>query len=111
VREAALLARAVRAADPLGVYTGGMCRNIRPLFNFEPPVTDEEIHAAALQYVRKVSGMQRPSTKNRHAFEDAVERIAAVTRALVDSLETTAPPKNREVEAEKARARSARRFA
>ncbi|HLV67067.1 MAG TPA: DUF2277 domain-containing protein [Polyangiaceae bacterium] len=87
-----------------------MCRNIRPLFNFEPPVTDEEIHAAALQYVRKVSGMQRPSTKNQRAFDHAVERIAAVTRALVDSLETTAPPKDRETEAEKARARSARRF-
>lgn len=88
-----------------------MCRNIRPLFNFEPPATDEEIRAAALQYVRKVSGAQRPSGKNAAVFEQAVERIAAVTRDLVDSLETSAAPKNRTVEAEKAKARSARRFA
>jgi hypothetical protein len=82
-----------------------MCRNIRPLFNFEPPATDAEIHAAALQFVRKVSGTQKPSEKNAAPFERAVEEIAKITRALVDSLETHAPPKNRELEAEKARAR------
>jgi hypothetical protein len=87
-----------------------MCRNIRPLFNFEPPATDEEIRAAALQYVRKVSGTRAPAGKNRDRFEQAVEQISAITRTLVDSLETTAAPKNRELEAEKARARSARRF-
>lgn len=87
-----------------------MCRNIRPLFNFEPPATDEEIHAAALQYVRKVSGTRRPSGKNADIFERAVEAIAEVTRELVDSLETRAPARNREVEAARARARSADRF-
>jgi hypothetical protein len=87
-----------------------MCRNIRPLFNFQPPATDEEVRAAALQYVRKVSATPKPSGKNVEAFERAVEEIAAVTRRLVDSLETTAEPKSREVEAEKARARSALRF-
>jgi len=87
-----------------------MCRNIRPLFNFEPPATDEECRAAALQFVRKVSGTRKPSGKNVNAFDDAVERIFAVTRELVDSLETTAPPKNREVEAAKAKARSAERY-
>jgi hypothetical protein len=88
----------------------GMCRNIRPLFNFEPPATDEECRAAALQFVRKVSGTRKPSGKNEDVFEQAVERIFAVTRELVDSLETTAPPKNREEEAQKARARSAARY-
>jgi hypothetical protein len=87
-----------------------MCRNIRPLFNFEPPATDEEVRAAALQYVRKVSGTRKPSGKNVVTFEQAVEQIAAITRALVDSLETTAPPKNREVEARKALARAAQRY-
>lgn len=87
-----------------------MCRNIRPLFNFEPPATDEEIHAAALQFVRKVSGTRTPRGNNQLIFEDAVSEIAAVTRRLVDSLETSAAPKNRELEAEKAKARSARRF-
>lgn len=87
-----------------------MCRNIRPLFNFEPPATDEECRAAALQFVRKVSGTRKPSGKNVNVFDEAVERIFAVTRELVDSLETTAPPKNREVEAAKAKARSAERF-
>jgi len=87
-----------------------MCRNIRPLFNFEPPATDEEIRAAALQYVRKVSGTRSPGRGNHDVFERAVSEIAAVTRTLVDSLESTQPPKNREVEAAKARARSARRF-
>jgi hypothetical protein len=87
-----------------------MCRNIRPLFNFQPPATDQEIRAAALQYVRKVSGAQRVSAQNTSTFEQAVNEIAAVTRRLVDSLQTNAPPKDRETEAEKARARSARRF-
>jgi hypothetical protein len=87
-----------------------MCRNIRLLFNFDPPATDEEVHAAALQFVRKVSGTRKPSGKNIMTFDRAVEEIAAVTRKLVDSLETTAEPKNREAEAAKARARSALRF-
>lgn len=87
-----------------------MCRNIRPLFNFEPPATDEEIRAAALQYVRKVSGTRKPSEANTDPFERAVDAIARATRRLVDSLETTAPPKNREVEAAKARQRSAHRY-
>jgi len=87
-----------------------MCRNIRPLFNFEPPATDQEIRAAALQYVRKVSGTRTPSEANSDPFERAVDAIARATRRLVDSLETTAPPKNREAEAAKARARSAHRY-
>jgi len=87
-----------------------MCRNIRPLFNFEPPATDEEIQDAALQYVRKVSGTRKPTKANEDVFARAVEAIAAATRTLVDSLETTAPPKNREIEAAKARARSAERY-
>lgn len=88
-----------------------MCRNIRPLSNFEPSATDEEIHAAALQYVRKVSGSTRPSKVNQEVFDTAVERIAHVTAHLLDDLVTTAPPKDREIEAEKHRARSAKRFA
>ena len=88
-----------------------MCRNIRTLFNFEPPATDEEIRSAALQYVRKVSGTRKPSQANQAAFDAAVEAIAEATRTLVYSLETTAPPKNREEEAMKAKARSAARFA
>jgi hypothetical protein len=87
-----------------------MCRNIRLLFNFEPPATDEEIHDAALQFVRKVSGTRKPSGKNMAVFDHATAEIARITRVLVDSLETTAEPKNREVEAAKARARSAQRF-
>jgi len=87
-----------------------MCRNIRPLFNFEPPATDEEVQAAALQFVRKVSGTRKPSGKNVATFDRAVEEIAAITRKLVDSLETVAPPKNREDEARKALARAAQRF-
>jgi hypothetical protein len=87
-----------------------MCRNIRILFNFDPPVTDDEIHAAALQFVRKVSGFTRPSKGNQAAFDVAVNDVAAVSRKLLDSLETTAPPRNREDEAAKARARSAIRF-
>jgi hypothetical protein len=88
-----------------------MCRNIRTLFNFEPPATEEEIQAAALQYVRKVSGTRQPSGKNARVFEHAVSEITAATRKLVLSLETSAPPKDREAEAKKARARAAARFA
>jgi hypothetical protein len=87
-----------------------MCRNIKTLFNFDPPATDEEIHAAALQYVRKVSGSTRPSKQNERAFARAVDKIAAATLQLLDSLETTAQARDREVEAAKARARSAIRF-
>lgn len=87
-----------------------MCRNIRPLFNFEPPASDDEIRDAALQYVRKISGYRTPSKANQAAFDRAVDEIAQATRALVDSLVTTAPPRDRQIEAEKARARSARRF-
>ena len=88
-----------------------MCRNIRPLHNFEPPATGDEVQAAALQYVRKVSGAARPSRANQEAFDTAVREVAAATERLLASLVTTAPTKDREVEAEKARARSAARFA
>jgi len=88
-----------------------MCRNIRPLNNFEPPATSDEVRAAALQYVRKVAGTTRPSRANEQVFEDAVNQIADITAHLLDHLTTTAPPKNREEEAAKARARSAQRFA
>jgi hypothetical protein len=87
-----------------------MCRNIRTLFNFDPPVTDEEVRAASLQFVRKISGFNKPSKANEEAFEGAIEEIAAISRRLLHSLETTAPPKNREEEAAKARARAAERF-
>ena len=88
-----------------------MCRNIRTLHNFDPPATEDEIHDAALQYVRKISGSTKPSQVNEEAFEAAVGEIAASTRALLDRLVTSAAPKNREVEAEKRRARAAARFA
>ncbi|MFC6154160.1 DUF2277 domain-containing protein [Nocardioides yefusunii] len=88
-----------------------MCRNIRPLNNFAPPATDEEVAAAALQFVRKVAGTTQPSAANQAAFDAAVEEITRATRTLVDSLVTSAPPKDREVEATKAQARSAARFA
>ncbi len=87
-----------------------MCRNIKILFNFEPPVTDEEIRAASLQFVRKVSGFNKPSKANEAAFLAAVEEIAAVSRSLLNSLETNAPPRNRAEEAAKTRARAAQRF-
>jgi hypothetical protein len=87
-----------------------MCRNIRPLFNFEPPATDDEVEAAALQYVRKISGTRKPSAANLAEFERAVAEIAKATRRLVDTLETSSPPKNREEEAAKARERSAERY-
>jgi hypothetical protein len=88
-----------------------MCRNIRTLHNFEPPATHEEIDAAALQYVRKVSGYNKPSQANAEAFALAVEEVAAATRRLLGELVTNAPPRDREREAEKARARAAERFA
>ncbi|MBB1509893.1 DUF2277 domain-containing protein [Tessaracoccus sp. MC1756] len=88
-----------------------MCRNIRPLNNFEPPATHDEVHAAALQFVRKVSGTTKPSKANEEAFNHAVEEVAHITRHLLEDLVTVAPPKNRQEEAEKAKARSAKRFA
>jgi len=87
-----------------------MCRNIRTLFNFEPPATDAEVRAAAEQFVRKISGFTRPSKANEVAFVRAVDEVAAVARRLVDSLETTSSPRDREVEAMKAKARAAERF-
>jgi len=88
-----------------------MCRNIRTLHNFDPPATDEEIQASALQYVRKLSGSTKPSQANTEAFDEAVEAVAAASRELLDRLVTKAPPKDREVEAAKAKARSEARFA
>ena len=88
-----------------------MCRNIRTLHNFAPPATTEEVEAAALQYVRKVSGATRPSRANQAAFDRAVAEVAAATQRLLDGLSTAAPPRNREAEAAKARARSAARYA
>jgi hypothetical protein len=87
-----------------------MCRNIKLLFNFEPPVTDDEVRAAALQFVRKVSGFNKPSAANEAAFQTAVDEITAVSGRLLRSLQTNAPARNREAEAAKARARSAERF-
>jgi hypothetical protein len=88
-----------------------MCRNIRQLHNFDPPANDEEVHEASLQYVRKISGSNKPSKANAEAFDQAVEDVAEATRALLDSLVTKAPPKNREAEAAKRRARARERFA
>jgi hypothetical protein len=88
-----------------------MCRNIRTLYNFEPSATDDEVRAAALQYVRKISGFTQPSQANAAAFEQAVDAVAAISAELLDALVTTAPPKDREVEAARAKARSAQRFA
>jgi len=88
-----------------------MCRNIRILFNFQPPVTEEEIRAASLQFVRKISGFNKPSKANEQAFDAAVEAVAATSRNLLDSLKTAAPPRNRIEEAARARARAAQRFA
>ena len=87
-----------------------MCRNIKTLFNFDPPVTEEEIRAASLQFVRKISGLNKPSKANEGAFLAAADEVAAVSARLLHSLETTAPPKNREEEAAKARERAAERF-
>jgi hypothetical protein len=88
-----------------------MCRNIRTLHNFDPAATEEEVHEASLQYVRKISGSNKPSQANAEAFDRAVEEVAAATRKLLDALVTNAPPKNREVEAAKRRARALERFA
>jgi hypothetical protein len=88
-----------------------MCRNIRTLHNFEPPATSDEVHGAALQYVRKISGFTKPSRANEEAFNDAVEAVAGVSMKLLAQLQTQAPPKNREEEAAKARARAAKRYA
>lgn len=87
-----------------------MCRNIRVLHNFDPPAADSEVEAAALQYVRKVSGTTRPAMANQEAFDQAVQAVAAATRQLLDSLVTTSPPRDREVEAAKARVRAAKRY-
>lgn len=87
-----------------------MCRNIKPLFNFEPPATDDEVRSAALQYVRKISGSTEPSALNRAAFDQAVDEVARASSALLGSLVTTASPKNREVEAAKRHARAVQRF-
>jgi hypothetical protein len=88
-----------------------MCRNIRPLSNFEPPASDDEIRAAALQFIRKISGSTKPSRVNAEAFDRAVEEVTATSTRLLDALVTTAPPKDREIEAAKARERSAARYA
>ena len=88
-----------------------MCRNIRPLFNFDPPANDDEVRAAAIQFVRKVSGYTRPSAANAAAFDEAVDAVAAASRALLDNLTTNAPPKSREEEAAKRKVRGAARFA
>jgi hypothetical protein len=87
-----------------------MCRNIKTLFNFEPPATEEEIRAAALQFVRKLSGFNKPSKANEESFQHAIEEVAGIARELIFSLETEAPPRDREVEAQKARARARERF-
>jgi hypothetical protein len=102
---------ATRAATAGRAKLPPMCRNIRPLYNFSPTATDEEIRAASLQYVRKISGFTKPSQANAEAFERAVDAVAAASAELLDSLSTAAPPKDREVEAAKRRARSADRYA
>ncbi len=88
-----------------------MCRNIKPLFNFDPPVTDDDVRASALQYVRKVSGYTRPSKANQAAFEEAVERVERVTRELLDALVTDSPPRSRELQIARAHERAAQRYA
>ena len=87
-----------------------MCRNIKTLFNFDPPATDDEIRAASQQFVRKLSGFNKPSKTNEPAFNQAIEEVAAIARTLIDSLETSAEPRDREIEAQRARARAAARF-
>jgi hypothetical protein len=101
----------VHARTDWRVYAGRMCRNIRTLHNFAPPASEDEVHAAALQYVRKISGSTSPSQANAAAFERAVEAVAAVSRELLDGLVTSAPPKDREVEAAKGRERARKRYA
>jgi hypothetical protein len=88
-----------------------MCRNIKPLFNFDPPVTDEEVRAASLQFVRKISGFTKPSKANEEAFDRAIDEVSAAARRLMDSLVTIAPARDREVEAARAKARAVERFA
>jgi hypothetical protein len=102
--------RAVDDHRPKGTLVA-MCRNIRPLYNYDPPATSEEVRSAALQYVRKISGYTKPSQVNQEAFDRAVDEIAHASQHLLDALQTAAPPKDREVEAAKARARSAQRYA
>ena len=92
-------------------YAGAMCRNIRTLHNFDPPATEPEIEAAALQYVRKISGFTKPSQANQPAFDEAVAAVAEISARLLDQLTTNAPPKNREIEAARARARAQQRYA
>ena len=99
------------ASAPLFCYVEiVMCRNIKTLFNFDPPVTDDEVRAASLQFVRKISGFNKPSKANEDAFQAAIDEIAGISTRLLTSLETNAPPKNREEEAQKAKARAAERF-
>jgi hypothetical protein len=93
-----------------GEHEASMCRNIKTLFNFDPPVTEDEVHAASLQFVRKITGFNKPSKANEEAFQTAIEEIAGICSRLLHSLETTAPPKNREEETAKAKARAAERF-
>jgi hypothetical protein len=100
-----------RSAADRSNYPCGMCRNIRTLHNFDPPSTDDEVRAAALQYVRKISGFTKPSQANEAAFERAIEAVAAASMQLLAELTTAAPPKNRDVEAAKARERAAQRYA
>jgi hypothetical protein len=88
-----------------------MCRNIRPLFNFDPPVTEDEVRAASLQFVRKISGFTKPSKANEASFDRAIDEVSAAAQRLLDVLVTTAPPRDREIEAAKAKARAAERFA
>jgi hypothetical protein len=94
----------------LNIEVASMCRNIKTLFNFDPPVTDEEVRAASLQFVRKISGFTKPSKANEGAFLAAIDEVAGISKRLLRSLETTAPPKNREEEAAKGKARAAERF-
>lgn len=104
----AIVGESVSSAPPKGPV---VCRNIRTLYNFDPPASEDEVRNAALQYVRKISGTTRPSRANAEAFDRAVDAVAAATRQLLDELVTTAPPKSREIEAAKARARAAHRYA
>ncbi len=103
--------RPVCVFGPSSNYSDSMCRNIRPLYNFDPPATDEEVRAAARQYVRKISGFSKPSRANEPAFERAVAAVAATSSQLLSELDTVAPPKSREAEAAKARARAVGRYA
>jgi hypothetical protein len=110
-RGAAKRARLAYIRENHAAEVPAMCRNIRTLFNFEPPATEDEIRASALQFVRKLSGFNKPSQANAEAFEHAVEEVSAAARRLLQLLATSAPPRDRAVEAEKARARSRERFA